>query len=51
MSDIVKKSLVDSAGFLIEDGHKEHEYDFCQRNIYTSIQYLKSKRKGKSDIF
>jgi len=45
--DIVKKSLVDAAGFLIEEGHKEHEYDFCERTINTSIQYLKSKRKAK----
>lgn len=47
ISEIVKNSLTDSAKFLSEDGHEEHEYDFAKRSIFTSIQYLESKRRGK----
>ncbi len=45
--DIIKKSLVDSAQFLSEDGHKKHEYEFCERTIMSGMQYLKGKRMDK----
>jgi len=47
LMDIVKKSLVDAAQFLSEDGHKKHEYEFCERTIMNSMQYLNGKRQDK----
>lgn len=45
VSEICKKSLIDCAFFVSEDGHEKHEYEFCERTIMNSLQYLKMKRK------
>jgi len=47
ITEIVKKSLIDAAQFISEDEHEQHEYEFCERTIYNSIQYLKGKRGDK----
>lgn len=45
LSETVKKSLVDCVFFLTEDGHKKHEYEFCERTIVNGMQYLNGKRQ------
>jgi hypothetical protein len=49
LSTTIKKSMVDCVFFMTEDGHKEHEYAYCERTIMTGLQYLNGKRQSKGE--